>query len=557
MNTVLDQLKNWWEAATLPTRIVGVGLVVGLLASFVIAGFLASSPNYQDLFTDLSPEDAAAITAKLDEEHAKYQLVDNDHTVRVPASEKDRLRMEMVRLGLPAKAGSLMGSAWLKEIGMGTTTDVQKQYIRMAEEGELSKTIGALNEIASAQVHVSESNDSPFITDNTPSSASVVVNLKPGSSLSTDEVTGIANLVAKSIKGLDVKNVVVSDGTGAMLWDGGNGAGGPGGASATKIAAEHTFAEEKRKEYQGYLDMVLGPRKSIVTVSAELNYNTVHVTDTQNSKGALTTQTQTSETYTGGGGTQRLGGVSGAAANTPGGAPPTYPTGNDNGKNGAYNKSDDNASYAPNTTVTDTTQALGNIQRLAIGVLVDSTIPPTTVSSVQNYLSTVAGVSPTDPTRAVTVQQLPFSNAIAKAEQAQSAAIATAQRDDMITKIAAVLLVLGFLLFVLKKTTSAAGGVPIQSSMALEGGEARALLTGSNTYGQMGEGMLADSPLTIEDVLGEMPEVRPRQRQPIVVPEIEEQQDIKLESIREMVRNHPDAVSLLVKGWIAQDGGNS
>ncbi|HEY3330539.1 MAG TPA: flagellar basal-body MS-ring/collar protein FliF [Capsulimonadaceae bacterium] len=556
MNNVLEQLKTWWEGATVPTRIVGIGLVGVLIASFVVAGLLASSPNYQDLFTDLSPEDAAAITQKLDEEHVKYQMVDSQHTIRVPAAEKDHLRMEMVRLGLPAKAGSLMGTAWLKEIGMGTTTDVQKQYIRMALEGELSKTIGSLSEVSSAQVHISDGNDSPFITDNIPSSSSVVVNLKPGSTLSGDQVMGIANLVAKSVKGLDVKNVVVSDGTGAMLWDGGSNPTGPGGASATKIAAEHAFAEQKRKEYQGYLDMVLGPRKSIVTVTAELNYNTVHITDTKNTKGAVVTQTETSESYSGGGGNQRMGAVAGASANTPGGAPPTYPGGNGDGKGGAYSKSDDNATYTPNTTVTETSQALGNIQRLGIGVLIDSTIPVTTVSSVQTYLATVAGANGADPTRAVTVQQLPFSNAIAKAESAQQAAISSAVRNEMIAKIAAVVLVLGFLMFLFKKTTTTTMLATQQQPLVLEGGEQRQLLGNAGSYGSMGDGMMTESPLTIEDVLGEMPEVRPR-RQPIAVPEIEEQQDIKLESIREMVRNHPEAVSLLVKGWISQDGSNN
>ena len=62
-----------------------------------------------------------------------------------------------------------------------------------------------------------------------------------------------------------------------------------------------------------------------------------------------------------------------------------------------------------------------------------------------------------------------------------------------------------------------------------------------------------DRPLTVEDILSEMPEPehRPRRRQR--VQSIEEQQDMKMESIRTMVEAHPDSVALLLKGWMAED----
>ncbi|MDR3710577.1 MAG: flagellar basal-body MS-ring/collar protein FliF [Capsulimonadaceae bacterium] len=549
MNTLLEQLRTWWDAASVSSRIIGVGIIVVIFASLAVAGMLATAPSYEDLFTDLSPDDAAAITQKLDEEHVKYQLADGERTIRVPSKDKDHLRMDMIRQGLPAKASSLMGSEWLKQISMGTTSDVQKQYIRMALEGELSKTIGSLAEVASASVHVSDGNDSPFVSDNVPASASVVVNLKPMMSLSNDQIMGIANLVAKSVKGLDVKNVVVSDGTGAMLWDGGVNPNGPGasGGSAAKIAAEHAYAEQKRKEYQSYLDMVLGPRKSLVTVTAELNYNLVHVTDTRTQKGTLINQSDTSENYTGAG-AKGAGGIAGASANTPTGAPPTYPSGSTANGGYVYAKSDATATYSPSQTVTDTSQATGSIQRLAIAVLIDKSIPPATIQSVQTYLSTLAGVTATDPTRAVSVQQVPFSDAMALAEQAQTTAIVSQQRSEMIAKVVAVLLVVGFLFFVF---TRAPGTVSRDRVRALETAEARPLLSGG-TYGNAEPGMLGEPPLTIEDVLGEMPEVRSRR----AIPEIEEQQDEKLEAIREMIRSHSDNVTLLLKGWLADDGGS-
>jgi len=69
--------------------------------------------------------------------------------------------------------------------------------------------------------------------------------------------------------------------------------------------------------------------------------------------------------------------------------------------------------------------------------------------------------------------------------------------------------------------------------------------------------LLEDTPLSIDDVLADMPDVQRRKKSSpgMEIDQIEEQHDAKLESIRDMVRNHPQSVSLLLKGWIAEDMG--
>jgi flagellar M-ring protein FliF len=459
--------------------------------------------------------------------------------------------MEMVRQGLPAKASNLMGSEWLKEIGMGTTSDVQKQYIRMAQEGELSKTISSLSEVSNATVHISDSNDSPFVTDNTPSSASIVVDLKPNTQLSNDEVMGIANLVAKSVKGLDVKIVVVSDGTGAMLWDGGSAHIGGSSDSTTKIAEESRYSEKMRRDLQNRLDFMLGTGKSVVEVNAELNFDQVHIQDTQNTKGPVINNTESSENYTGAG-VPGAGGIAGTSSNTPGGAANTYRNATGATGTGTYSKSDTSQTFAPSVTNRDVNQAPGQVQRLNVAVMVDSSVPAATISSIQSYLSTAVGVIPNDPTRAVTVQTAPFSTALASADAARQKAAETQARNNLMAQIAAVALVAFILLFLYSRQKKAAVINREIQLRALESAQARGLLPDGQSVGSM-ETLLAEPPLTIDDVLGEMPEARPRKS--ITAPEIEEQQDLKLESIRDMIRSHPEAVALLMKGWISSDGG--
>ena len=318
MNNLLEQLKIWWESATTSTRIMGVGLALVVVACLSVALTIASAPSYQDLFTNLTPQDAAAIAQKLDDAHEKYQMADGEGTIRVPAQNKDRLRMDMVRANLPTKSSSLLGDIgeWLEKIGMSTTSDLQNQYIRMANEGELSQTIGSLSEVSSATVHISPGNNSPMLDTATPASASVVINLKSGETLNNDQVMGIANLVAKSVPSLDLKNVVVMDGSGTQLWDGGQNPNGPGSGGSNKLLAEQQYSESMRKQMQTYLDMVLGPHASLVSVTSDLNYNQVHSVDTKFNKGPVTSTAETTESYAGGS-AAAVGGVAGATANTP------------------------------------------------------------------------------------------------------------------------------------------------------------------------------------------------------------------------------------------------
>ena len=67
--------------------------------------------------------------------------------------------------------------------------------------------------------------------------------------------------------------------------------------------------------------------------------------------------------------------------------------------------------------------------------------------------------------------------------------------------------------------------------------------------------------MSIEDLIGEMPmpitAVPPGPRNKPIIPEIEEHMDVKLESVRDMVKNHPQSVALLMKGWISDEADSA
>ena len=92
--------------------------------------------------------------------------------------------------------------------------------------------------------------------------------------------------------------------------------------------------------------------------------------------------------------------------------------------------------------------------------------------------------------------------------------------------------------------------------LALAGEGANIGLLDRNAYaGEIDEAALEERPLRIEDVLSEMPDIMPgsRPRRRAHAPAIEEQPDLKLESVQEMISASPQSVALLLKGWMYEE----
>jgi flagellar biosynthesis/type III secretory pathway M-ring protein FliF/YscJ len=199
---------------------------------------------------------------------------------------------------------------------------------------------------------------------------------------------------------------------------------------------------------------------------------------------------------------------------------------------------------------------------------VDTSVPPATVALLKDSIATAIGATPGDTTRFVTVQQFAFDTSAQKLEASQMQSLASQQLYSNIARALAVAVVAIVLLVLL---TRSGRRTVAQPQLALAGGganighlkeqmddEMAALLdrSGSRTdhsaAQSMGQ-MVEDRPLTVEDILSEMPEPENRPRHRPRVQSIEEQQDMKMESIRTMVDAHPESVALLLKGWMADD----
>jgi flagellar M-ring protein FliF len=217
-------------------------------------------------------------------------------------------------------------------------------------------------------------------------------------------VRGIAQLVASSVKGLKTENVTITDASGTLLWPAGDGTSGSGGMVAGKQALEARYSRALEADLNALLTRTLGPGKGQVSVTADLNADQTKRDKVTYAKGEgtpLKTQTET-ERLRGGGATN--GGAAGTANNIP---QYTGPAGG-GGANSNYQRETENTEFGVNKTVDSTTVAPGAVNKLNVALLVDQSVPPEVFTSIQDTVSSAAGI---DAERGDTIQaaQVPFA----------------------------------------------------------------------------------------------------------------------------------------------------
>ncbi|HEY5248303.1 MAG TPA: flagellar basal-body MS-ring/collar protein FliF, partial [Dermatophilaceae bacterium] len=249
--------------------------IIAVLVAVAGAGLFASwvaKPTYAPLFTGLSGTDASAITAKLTDSKEPYQLADGGQTILVPQADVYQQRISLSGEGLPAGGGGGDGYSLLDKQSMTSSDFQQKVTYQRALEGELRKTIEAMDGVQTAVVHLAIPADDVFTDNASKATASVLVKTDQASPLKSAQVEAIVHLVSSAVPKLGADQVTVADSAGRVL----NAAGDKGAVSAMSDArAEQTkgYEEDTTNSVQSMLDKLVGPGHAVVRVDAALNFD--------------------------------------------------------------------------------------------------------------------------------------------------------------------------------------------------------------------------------------------------------------------------------------------
>ena len=337
---------------------------VAAAASFALMLNLGSEPKSL-LFADVDMREAGEITQRLEQADIPYELRGDGSSIFVARSRVLEARMMLSADGLPSR-GSIGYEIFDQPDALGQTQFQQNINRLRALEGELARTIGSLDGIASARVHLVLPERQLFSRDAEQPSASIVLRLRRDE-LSPSQVRAIRNLVASATPGLTTGRVTIVDEAGRLLAA----AQTEEGEVAEGIDSRQVAVEERiRRTVTDIVEGVVGQGNARVQVTAEMDFNRVSETSERfDPEGRVVRSTSTSEGTASN--SQRPQGAT-AATNIP----DAGSGGSGNGAQSQNNSSQETVNYEISRTTRTEVSEGGRVRRLSVAVAVDGVTAP-------------------------------------------------------------------------------------------------------------------------------------------------------------------------------------
>ena len=291
-------------------------LLLGVAAA-VAAGVAVmlwwQGPNWSLLYGNLSARDTGEVVQALQTAGIQYKLNEGTGAVMVPAEKVHDARLQLASQGLPESSSSGLDLV-SKDSSFGVSQFMENARYQYALETELGRTIAALRGVEAARVHLALPQQSAFVRDRHPASASVLVQLRQGSRLESEQVSAIVHLVASSIPELDAAHVTVVDQQGRLLSS--------PDANGKNIATEQFEAAQRLEDsYNQRIEQMLAPLVGAGRVRAQTTVDldtgaSEEAREQYRPESGIVRSEQTSETVTRGAASPQ-GGVPGALTNQP------------------------------------------------------------------------------------------------------------------------------------------------------------------------------------------------------------------------------------------------
>lgn len=364
---VRETITNPSSRRWLPLAVAGVALLV-----FLVLYQYMTATVFRVLIPNMSEADKQAAYEALDVSQLNPKIDSQSGQLTVPTENYHRARLVLAAQGLP-RAAQTGGLEALKDQNAMTTSQYMEQVrVNAAIEQELSYTIGKIDAISAARVHLAQPRQSVFVRDRVPPKASVVVAPYPGRVIEPAQVQAIVHMVASSVPYLSAEHVTVVDTMGKLLT-----------ASAQEDALGLTAAQTQHKEkleqtYRQRIEEILAPLAGPMNVRSQVNLvlDFTQVESTQenydDNKGGPKTRSEVlSEDRTN---RKDAAGVPGALSNVP---PPDATANTQTGA--AASASEDTAqnlskretrNFELDRTVKHTKMAQGDVKRLSVAVVV-------------------------------------------------------------------------------------------------------------------------------------------------------------------------------------------
>ena len=555
MHPVIDLFRNLG-----PVRVAAlVGTAFAVIGFFIFLATRVSGGGMALLYSDLNPSDSGAIVKQLESQNIAYQVKAGGAQILVPSEDVLNLRMTLASNGLPG-GGSMGYELFDKSSGLGTTNFVQNVNLVRALEGELSRTIGSIQGVNGARVHLVLPRRELFSRSQQKPSASVVLQLLGGGRLAREQVLAIQHLVAAAVPQLTPEGVAILDNRGQLLARGVGEDGQNSMALQTSNDMRLKFENRLQRSVEELVQQVVGLNRVRAEVSAEINYDKITesaerydpdgqvtrstntVSENENSQQSQANQSVTVQNDLPADQANQGGGAASDTSST------------------RRNRSEEIVNFEVSRTVTNRVKETGEVKRLSVAVLVDGvyqtgddgaeTYQPRSPEQLEQIETLVKSAIGYDPNRGDTVEIVNMRFAkIDPIEVDDGSLFMGLNKQDLMPLIE--IIVLGLvggliILLVVRPVLNRlfevvpAGGSDLDAA-ELAAATELAQLTGPS-----------------DDEAEELEEEKPNSLldQMIDINSVEGQlRASSLKQIGEIVDNHPEEATAIIRGWMYQDQG--
>jgi flagellar M-ring protein FliF len=412
-----SSLSKWQRGSIVVTAVLVLG---GILTLALVMGHTA----YEPVFTGLEARDQDAVIEYLKEQKIPYRTDSSSNSILAPAANVYEARISLAGRGIPT--GGIVGFERFDNARIGRTSFQEKVDYYRALEGELARTIREMNAVSSARVSIVVPESKLFLEQQRPSTAAVLLKLRPGAEFGQYQAKAVVHLLASSVEGLTPDNVALVDADGKIPFDdilddtltvqAGN------QLVLKQRQFEKQYEIELEHKLKDMLEKVYGRGRVATAVRIELDFDkkqdSKRIVSTLPDKnhGPIQSEQNTEESYTGPAGV--TGGVPGTTTNIPGYV--VNPgTGNENA---TYDRSDNVTNYDNSTHESSTVETQGKIKRLTATVLIDGT--PEQPDEIENWRGMVATAIGADDSRGdrISIMAMPFDTSEADERAARTAA---------------------------------------------------------------------------------------------------------------------------------------
>jgi flagellar M-ring protein FliF len=351
-------------------------VILMVVAAFGLASMSMKTPSYRPLTMMLPENDKQLAIETLKAGNFDPQVDNNTGQIMVPGDKYQEARMLLASKGLPRTEAQGMDT--LKDMPAMTTSQFMEQVrYNNAMEQELAKTISQIAGIRNARVHLAAPKQSVFVRDRVPTKASVIITRAPGKQVSSANVQAIISLVASSVPYLAPENVSVVDNYGTLMNEMLGEA--PLGLTGAQLQQKQQMEDLYRTRLIQLLAPIVGEANVSAQVSLQLDFTQEEITTEdfdQRDKGPKTR----SELYVEDRNSFKDAiGVPGSLSNTPPN-PPQNPASSETAvadpnkgvsEKGVQVVARSTKNYELDRAVRHTKTAMGNVQKLGVGVLIN------------------------------------------------------------------------------------------------------------------------------------------------------------------------------------------